>query len=178
MPASSAASPAVGPASGDPIEWVGYIYEEQGFPDKEKFLAMASVLRMHQLVTTATAAALKPFDLNPNSYLMLATIQLSETGARLLSHLAARIMVHPTTVTMLTDRLEAQGLLVREPHPTDRRATYARITPAGSALMKEATRALAEIDFAMPGLTKKQTRALIDLLAPVRMALGDSNKVS
>ena len=162
------------PRTTDTIDWVGYWWDEQDLGDTERFQAMGSILRLHQLMTNAMSDALKPFDLTPNSYLLLATIQLSDTGARLLSHLASRIMVHPTTVTLLADRLEDQGLLAREPHPTDRRAT--RITPAGKALMNEATRALAEADFGLPNLTSAQCHDLVAMLKPVRGALGDDDR--
>ena len=164
------------PTTTDPIDWVGYWWDEQELGDTTRFQAVGSILRLHQLMSESITAALKPFDLHLNSYLLLATIQLSDNGARLLSHLATRIMVHPTTVTLLTDRLEAQGLLAREPHPTDRRATFARITPAGKALMKEATRALAEIGFGLPELTSAQCEELVRMLKPVRAALGDTDR--
>lgn len=163
--------------STDPIDWVGHWWAVQKMGDTERFQAMGSILRLHQLMTSFMSATLKPFDLAPNSYLLLLTIQLSETGARLLSHLASRIMVHPTTVTLLVDRLEDQGLLAREPHPTDRRATLARITPAGRALTKEASRALADMDFGLPILTTAECKQLVDMLKPVRAALGDKDRV-
>ena len=83
------------------------------------------------------------------------------------------MLVHPTTVTLLIDKLERQGLVKRVPHPTDRRAIQATITPAGIALMKEATKALDAIGFGMPGLTRPQAGELIAILGPIRSAAGD-----
>ena len=42
---------------------------------------------------------------------------------------AQRLLVHPTSVTSTVDALERLGLVERVGHPTDRRATLARITP-------------------------------------------------
>ena len=49
--------------------------------------------------------------------------------------------VTPRNVTKLVDGLEAEGLVVREPHPHDRRATLIRITPAGMLVCKESAMA-------------------------------------
>lgn len=38
------------------------------------------------------------------------------------------------TVTALTDRLECAGLIVRRPHPTDRRSLVLELSPAGEAV--------------------------------------------
>ncbi len=165
------------PEADDPVEWAGYFWGQNGFPDGERFLAVASILRTHQLITGRMERTLKPFGLATNSYLLLLTIQLSDSGARLLSHLAARIMVHPTTITLLADRLERDGLLRREPHPTDRRATFAKITPAGSALVREATQALDGIDFGLTSLSKATSKELINILQKVRQDLGDPDLV-
>ena len=163
------------PELDDPVEWAGYFWGQNGFPDGERFLAMASILRTHQLITGRMERTLKPFGLATNAYLLLLTIQLSDSGARLLSHLAARIMVHPTTITLLADRLERDGLLRREPHPTDRRATFAKITPAGSALVREATLALDSMDFGLSSLTKTTSKDLMNILQKVRQDLGDKD---
>lgn len=160
----------------DPVDSVEHWWTKQGFSDTERFLAVTSLLRAHELVTDTMADVLKRFELTLNSYFLLLTIQLSDTGALLLSHIATRIMVHPTTVTLLTDRLENQGLLVREPHPSDRRATYARITPAGRALANEATRNLTDIHFGVAHLTKTDAKQLVELLRPIRAELGDMDR--
>jgi DNA-binding MarR family transcriptional regulator len=145
----------------------------QEMGDEHRFLAMASVLRLYQLMTAEMERVLRTFDLNRNSYLLLTSLHLSQDGSRLLSRLASHMMVHPTTVTIVTDKLEQQGLLVRMPHPTDRRATYAKITPAGKALLKEATRALEGVDFGLPGLTPDRADKLVRMLGPLRAAAGD-----
>jgi DNA-binding MarR family transcriptional regulator len=159
--------------SADPVDWVEHWWTKQGFPDTERFVAMTSVLRAHQLLTDCIGDVLKRFDLTVNSYFLVLSVLLSDNGGLLLSQLARRITVHPTTVTLLTDRLESQGLLVREPHPTDRRATFAKITPAGRALANDATRALADIHFGVPHLTEGGAKQLVALLRPVRADLGD-----
>ena len=157
----------------DPIDWVGHYWRQQDLGDPRKFLAMGSLLRLQQLMTSEIDRVLKAYDLTRTGYLVLATIQLSEDGTRLLSRIATHMLVHPTTVTLVVDKLEEQGLVTRQPHPTDRRATYARITPAGTAVMKEATRALDDVDFGLPGLTPAKAEQVMKILAPIRAQAGD-----
>jgi DNA-binding MarR family transcriptional regulator len=157
----------------DPIDWVGHHWRRQELGDPRKFLAMGSMLRMHQLMTAEIDRVLKALDLTRSGYLVLATVQLSEDGTRLLGRIAAHMLVHATTVTLVVDRLELQGLLVRRPHPTDRRATYVAITPAGTALMQRATAALDAVDFGLPGLRDADAARLTELLTPIRAAAGD-----
>ncbi|XHS76735.1 MarR family winged helix-turn-helix transcriptional regulator [Burkholderiaceae bacterium UC74_6] len=45
--------------------------------------------------------------------------------------LSQRLMVTGGNVTGITDQLEAEGLVQRETHPTDRRSFTVRLTPAG-----------------------------------------------
>jgi DNA-binding MarR family transcriptional regulator len=40
-------------------------------------------------------------------------------------------------LTRLVDRLEAKGLIIREPSPSDRRAVVLELTPAGRELLPE-----------------------------------------
>ena len=52
---------------------------------------------------------------------------LSEEGAMPMRALAARLGVSPQAVTGLVDEMEAEGLVARERHPTDRRRTVVRL---------------------------------------------------
>lgn len=49
--------------------------------------------------------------------------------------LAEALKVTPRAVTGLVDALVAQGLVTREAHPTDRRATLVTLTPPGETLV-------------------------------------------
>ena len=52
---------------------------------------------------------------------------LSETGAVPMRTLAAQLGISPQAVTGLVDEMEAEGLVARERHPTDRRRTMIRL---------------------------------------------------
>jgi DNA-binding MarR family transcriptional regulator len=76
-------------------------------------------------------------------------------------------------VTNIVDRLQADGLVRRMPHPTDRRATLVEITDSGAALREKATESVTAIDFGLVGLEPEQKAQLTDLLGQVRRAAGD-----
>lgn len=50
--------------------------------------------------------------------------------------LSRRLMVTGGNVTGITDQLEAEGLVLREPHPNDRRSVTVRLTPTGRRQFK------------------------------------------
>jgi DNA-binding MarR family transcriptional regulator len=66
-------------------------------------------------------------------------MQLNMAGGRLgLSELASMVVLSPSGLSKLLDRMEASGLIGREPDPRDARSTFARITPRGRSMVKKA----------------------------------------
>jgi len=66
---------------------------------------------------------------------LLMTLQCH--GSCKMSEIGAELDVTPRSVTKLVDSLEGEGLVLREPHPTDRRATLIKLTPRGMMVCKE-----------------------------------------
>ena len=56
-------------------------------------------------------------------------------GPRTLGDLAAAEHVRPPTMTRLVHAMEADGLVIREPHPTDGRSIIIRATASGEGLL-------------------------------------------
>jgi DNA-binding MarR family transcriptional regulator len=68
-------------------------------------------------------------------------MQLDHAGGRLrLTELASNVVLSPSGLSKLLDRMEASQLLRREPDPTDARSTFARLTPHGRSLVRKARR--------------------------------------
>jgi DNA-binding MarR family transcriptional regulator len=66
-------------------------------------------------------------------------MQLDMAGGRLgLGDLAAAILLSPSGLSKLVDRMAAAGLLRREPDPEDARSTFATITPHGRRAVRKA----------------------------------------
>jgi DNA-binding MarR family transcriptional regulator len=97
-------------------------------------------------------------------------LSFSQSGSLPLSKVGERLMVHPTSVTNLVDRLDAQGLVDREIDSADRRRILASLTPAGRRVLKQATAALTEIDFAVGSLDAADQEKAYELLRSLRSA--------
>ena len=154
-----------------------YYWEQQSDDDPSGFLAMTSVLRLHDLMTTSADNCLRnECRIGLTDYQILKALQLSESGTWLLSRMAWHLMVHASTVTLAVERLETKQLVKRVSHPHDRRATLVAITEDGRELTDRATRALARTEFGLPGLSPSQARSMTATVARVRAVLGDLDR--
>lgn len=85
------------------------------------------------------------------------------------NELAALIEVEPITVGRLVDRLERRGMVKRCPDPTDRRIWRLHLTEAAQPMLKEITKARAEInDILTAGLPKKDLESALDCLLQMK----------
>jgi DNA-binding MarR family transcriptional regulator len=156
----------------DPIARAAELWEDRIGP-AESMAAVTSVMRVQQIIQSAVDTALRPHGLTFARYEALVLLSFSRTGRLPMRVMGERLQLHPTSVTNIVDRLEADGLVKRTPHPTDRRTTLIEITDAGRDRREAATQAVTDIDFGLRGLTTRQTKQLSTLLARVRKAVGD-----
>ena len=95
----------------------------------------------------------------------------------LMGDFAEEMNVSPTNVTKLMDTLVADGLVTRVTHEVDKRKTWAEITDAGKKMVENALPNVAEhVDSLWLGLDEEEKRALIHLLAKMRMSSVTSDK--
>jgi DNA-binding MarR family transcriptional regulator len=156
----------------DPILRAAEIWDERIGPART-MAAVTSVMRVQQILLSAVDGALRPHGLTFARYEALVLLTFSRAGRLPMRVMGERLQLHPTSVTNIVDRLQADGLVRRIPHPTDRRATLVEITQAGSALQEDATKSVTGIDFGLSGLSAEQESQLTELLAKVRRAAGD-----
>jgi DNA-binding MarR family transcriptional regulator len=135
--------------------------------------AVTSLMRVQQLVLARLDAILRPHGLTFARYEALVLLCFSSRGSLPLGKMGERLQVHPTSITSIVQRLEADGLVSRRPHPDDGRAVLAEVTDVGRARVETATADLVGVDFGLGALTDQQLGDLSDLLAPVRRAAGD-----
>jgi len=135
--------------------------------------ALTSIMRAQQLMLSRVEAALRPFELTFARYELLTLLGFTRDGALPMASASARLQVHPTSVTNTVDRLEAAGLVRREPHPTDGRATLVVIDQAGRDLAARATDALNTQVFGDLGIAQHDLDALMSILARYRRDAGD-----
>lgn len=77
------------------------------------------------------------------------------------AELAELLEIQPITLTRLIDRLDAQGLVERRPHPSDRRANLLFTTEAGRRAVEDlAPLALAITDEMLAGFTPEAVATL------------------
>jgi DNA-binding MarR family transcriptional regulator len=108
---------------------------------------------------------------------LLAALQCK--GSCKMSELGTVLGVTPRTVTKLVDGLEAEGLVIRKPHPSDRRATLVYLTDRGALVGKEsalADHAAAARLYEQLGQTDRQhlARILRKLLGVIGSTPGGS----
>ena len=159
----------------DPLERAGELWEEH-VGDASAMRLATSIMRVQQLVISGLDAALKPHGITFARFEVLRLISFSREGRLALSRIGERLMVHPTSVTNAIDRLEAQGLVSRVPDDTDRRRTWATLTPDGERVVDEATRALMDVDFGVGALDPAQREQAYALLRTLRAVDFDATK--
>jgi DNA-binding MarR family transcriptional regulator len=87
---------------------------------------------------------------------------------------ARRLGLATPTVTRAATRMEASGLLRREPHPTDRRLVRLVLTAKGRALEDAIGREMRQLnDRALAGLTRTQRTTLMHALEAIQKNLAD-----
>lgn len=158
----------------DPIDTARQHWIDHGWTEAAPGMAaLTSVMRVQQILLARSEAVLKPLGLTFARYELLRLLAFTRKGALPLGKIGGRLQVHPASVTNAVDRLEAQGLVRREPHPDDKRMILARLTPAGRRLVNRATLALNEHVFADLGLSDAQVHTLFEILAVLRHTEGD-----
>lgn len=100
--------------------------------------AWRALLESHARVVELLAAELRDtHDLPLTWYDVL--LQLHEASDRRLrmQELADRVLLSKSGLTRLVDRMEKAGLVARSACPSDRRGTFAELTPAGRSRLRE-----------------------------------------
>jgi DNA-binding MarR family transcriptional regulator len=134
--------------------------------------AATSIIRANQLVLTEVDRALRPMGLTFARYELLMLLSFSRNKALPVTKVGERLMVHPTGITRLLDKLEQDGLVRREPNPNDRRGTLAHITPAGRRLAARASKAVAKVRFGID-LDDPALEQIIQAMTEFRRQAGD-----
>jgi len=111
----------------------------QGLTPDQRW-AWAGFLRTHARLTAQLDEELRDrHRLSLSEYDVLVQVSLAAGSALRMSDLAHAVMLSPSGLTRLVDRLERSGLLTRRRAGDDARATLASITEAGLERLAEAT---------------------------------------
>jgi len=155
----------------DPIEEARRNWLAHGWNEAAPGMALVtSVMRVQQILLARVESTLQPYGLTFARYELLMLLLFSREGRLPLGKIGERLQVHPASVTNVTDRLEADGLVRRIANPRDGRGTLATVTPKGRRLAERATAAMNAQVF--EGLADGADD-IVDRLASLRRAAGD-----
>ena len=157
----------------DPVVVAVEHWRANGWETGWHFAAGLSIYRTDDLIRLSDEAALRPHKLTRSRHEALAVLFFSRHGEMSLGTLSAHLLVHPTSVTTTVDTLERLGLVKRVGHPSDRRATLARITPKGRRAMEETCRIMSDAQCGLAALSEREAERLFRILLKVRADAGD-----
>lgn len=104
----------------------------------EQQLAWRALIEFCGRLVDGMDADVARFSLTGPDYEVLVHLSEAQDQGLRMSELASRVLVSKSRLTYRVDRLEARGLVLREPCETDRRGFIARLTPAGQEMLEEA----------------------------------------
>lgn len=136
---------------------LGHLYGQLGY-----HLARASVI-----TTEAFHACVgQPFQLRKVEYSLLMLLLANQALSP--KQLVKALALTAPNLTMLLDRLQERGLIVRERNPNDGRSQHVRLTPEGLKLTQAADQAShAMYDHWQKRLSPAENAMLLELLAKV-----------
>jgi DNA-binding MarR family transcriptional regulator len=135
--------------------------------------AVTSIMRAHQILIAQLDGLLRPLGVSFSRFETLVLLSYSSKGSLPLSKVGERLQVHATSVTNVIDRLEAAGLVRREPNPRDGRGTLAVITPDGREVARKGTEIMHQARFGLAGVDQAELRQLFEILRGLRVGAGD-----
>ncbi|HLU55042.1 MAG TPA: MarR family winged helix-turn-helix transcriptional regulator [Pseudonocardia sp.] len=110
-------------------------------PTRDQLAAWRAFLRAHASITRALEAELvAEQDLPLASYDVLVQLAEAPGGQLRMTELADAVLLSRSGLTRLVDRLERSGLVARGPVEHDGRGVVARLTEAGLARLRTASR--------------------------------------
>ncbi len=105
----------------------------------EELAAWRGLLRVHSaLVKALDAELIAAHDLPLSSYEVLLTLEAAPGRRRRMAELADSVLLSRSGMTRLVDRLEGEGLLVRDRCTDDGRGAFAVLTDKGAELLERA----------------------------------------
>lgn len=105
--------------------------------------AWAQLLRAHAITRRQDARLQAEHGLSANDYQTLELLSRLDGHCAKQAVLGRELQLTPSGVTRLLAGLERDGFVERVASPTDRRATFTRLTDAGAARLAEASRGYA-----------------------------------
>ncbi|MEV4640839.1 MarR family transcriptional regulator [Actinoplanes sp. NPDC049548] len=127
--------------------------------DDPRFTAFGLFAEAYTGLTNRFAAQLDEHRLSGVEFEVLMRLARSPQNRLRMTDLAGQTSLSTSGVTRVVDRMDREGLVRREACPSDRRSSYAVITPAG----------LERLDEVLPGHLELMQRWFIGQLSPTQL---------
>ena len=133
------------------------------------------VIRLSALFQQALADEFAPLGINGADHGLLAALRRSGAPFTLTpTELARQRMMTSGGMTAAIDRLERKGLVVRTPHPTDRRGSLVGLTVEGVSVIDRAMEHQVEVEHRLvAGLGDRDRAQLVNLLRRLLLSVDD-----
>ena len=137
------------------------------------FLLNRSAHRIRQM----TEEALAPLNISPKHYGLMAVIQAN--GPITQQALCEVLKVDRTTMVLLVDDAESKDIVIRNPHPTDRRCHLLSLSENGEKVYKNAHKLVKKVeDEFFSVLAEKEKEELIGLLGKLFQSMDQDAPAS
>lgn len=158
----------------DVMDWIrGRLAELYPGVDSEGYDVAGRIIRLAQKIETTRSQLLASYDLTAGEFDVLATLRRTDNGVNPATFLESMVITSGGLSKRL-DRLEADGLIERNPDPNDRRGTIIRLTSRGLELIDDVLPKIVETESKeiKARLTARQLEQATELLR----RLGDSEE--
>ena len=160
----------------DPLGDVRAYWLSQGWLSSADGIGLVlELFRVNQILSVRLDEVLRPLQLTFARFEVLMNLSWAHGGTLSVGQLGRVLQVHPTSVTNAVDRLEADGLVLKERSREDGRVVLVRLTPLGRTAAGDSTRLLADQVFSQLGLAPAEIGRLWSLLRSFRANSGDFN---
>jgi DNA-binding MarR family transcriptional regulator len=139
---------------------------------------VSRISRISQHIDKKLQLIFSGYDLVAGEFDVLATLRRSGHPHQLTpTELFSALMLSSGAMTNRLDRLEAAGLIERQPNPEDRRGLLVKLTERGTELMDKAYPAhMANEEDILSRLSKDEREAMTDLLRKLLLSFEESKK--
>lgn len=132
-----------------------------------------AIVRSQQMLMHQVAEVMRSHELTFPRYEVLTWLAAEPGSSLTLGWISEVLRIPAATVTNLVDRLVADGLVVRVPHPLDARTTLAEITDQGRDLAERTTADLNDSVYRTLALDEDERAQLLRLLESLRANGGE-----
>lgn len=133
--------------------------------------AYLSIVRTAAMLEHELAQALKPFEITPTQYNVLSILRGAGAHGLCRNEVGGRLVTAMPDVTRLLDRMEDQGLIVRERGTKDRRVVSTKLTKKGLDLVGKLDAKVVEAhEKQFRGVDKRSLKTVIAVLGDIREA--------